>query len=231
MVAEALRSGADVVWGALGDEYAASDAGLHLTGLAAAAGVELETFPDRDVLALADTETPRPVLLVVRPRPPAPAAEAPPGRYLYLDAVQDPGNVGTLVRSAWAFGLSGVVVGTGTADPWSPKVVRASAGGVFHLPLLADLSPEPWPRWPGAFLYAEAGREHADDVAVRAGPDWVLAVGNEGAGVSPRVRALGRPVSLAMRPGVDSLNAAVAGSILMYVLTHHRPPDPEPPRP
>jgi len=232
VVAEALRSGTEVIWGVVGEAFAASGVGRRLVSLASDRGVELATLPDDVVIDLADTEAPRPVLLIVRPRDQAEPSRLPPGRYLYLDGVQDPGNVGTLVRSAWAFGLAGVVVGVGTADPWSPKAVRSSAGGVFHVPFLTAPSDGSRQSWPGPLLYAEARRDTAEHVAAEVGASWVLAVGNEGAGVSDGVRALGRPVSLAMRAGVDSLNAGVAGSILMYVLTYQGlEPRPDPPRP
>jgi len=92
---------------------------------------------DRELGELSDTHTSQGVLLVVREPPPPPGL---PGggapRLLVLDALQDPGNVGTLLRAARAFGLDGAVLLDGTADPWSPKVVRAAAGALFRLPIL-----------------------------------------------------------------------------------------------
>lgn len=233
VVAEALRSGVEVTWGAVGEAYAETEVGRWLGSLAADRGIELEAAEDDVVMGLADTETPRPVLLVVRPPVQAEASLLAAGRYLYLDGVQDPGNVGTLIRSAWAFGLAGVLVGAGTADPWSPKVVRASAGGVFHVPFLTVPAAGFEGSWPGPLLYAEARRDSAEHVVAEVGPSWVLAVGNEGAGVSDGIRAQGRPVSLSMQAAVDSLNAGVAGSILMYVLTYRGSSNrhPDPPRP
>ena len=156
--------------------------------------------------------------------------------------VQMPGNLGTLIRSAWAFGLDGVVVGRGTVDPWNPKVVRGSAGGVFHVPLIGE--PEGLRRTGAGRMRlvsagVETGRERATAEARAAAPnllcadasgepvevvaaegprDWVLVVGNEGGGISPPLGARERAVAVPVVRGVDSLNVGVAGSILMYAL-------------
>ncbi|NNF27365.1 MAG: RNA methyltransferase, partial [Gemmatimonadetes bacterium] len=141
------------------------------------------------------------------------------GRILLLDGLQDPGNVGTLIRTAWALDLTQVWTTRGCSDPWGSKAVRASAGAVFHLDIvgvgeadggLAETQHRVW--------VADAAGTPITHVPDAGGTDWVLAVGNEGAGVSAAVRSLGPGVSIPMSKGADSLNVAVAGSILMYVL-------------
>ena len=136
-----------------------------------------------------------------------------------LDSVQEPGNVGTLIRTAWALGLAGVLLGPGTADPFSRKGIRASAGGVFHLPLFENIGFEEVDSLilQGFSLYfADSGGEDYRKVSYPGGS--ILALGNEGAGTSDWVRERGRAVGIPMAQGVDSLNVVVAGAILMSAM-------------
>ncbi len=154
-----------------------------------------------------------------RPSPLALPALGGEGRslVLFLDAVQDPGNAGAMIRSAWALGAAGALLGKGTVNPGNPKAVRASAGGVFRLPLLEGAGEEE--------LRSLLGRGYALVLAGQGGDPcpsfpWpsrcVLAVGNEGAGLSPLLRSLpGREVTIPMPGGAESLNVLAAASILM----------------
>ncbi len=140
-----------------------------------------------------------------------------PGRstLFYLDGVQEPGNVGALVRTAWALGFTGVLLGDGTADPFSAKGVRASAGGVFHLPLYGGI---------GVREVEELiAVDYSLFVADRGGQDYrlinypersILALGNEGGGFSEWVLHAGLAVGIPLAEGVDSLNVVVAGGII-----------------
>lgn len=179
--------------------------------------------PDRELRALADTQSPQGVLLVCDRTTASLSTLDPGGRFLALDGVQDPGNVGTLVRSAHAFGLSGVIVLEGCADPWGPKALRASAGSVFHIPV-AYATVEgllEWARQGGVGLkVAEAASAGLAPPSAGAGAGWTLVIGNEGAGVSESIQeAADGTVSIPMVGGTESLNAAVAGSIILYLLT------------
>lgn len=145
------------------------------------------------------------------------------GPILVLDALQDPGNVGTLVRSAIAFGFAGVIALDGTADPWGAKVVRSSAGAVLRA-RIARASVED-----AVEALGTAGRSVW--VASADGPTFgvseasrtALVVGNEGAGVRDELRAAADAVvSIRMSGAIESLNAGIAGSILMYELTRDR---------
>jgi len=178
---------------------------------------------EEDVARVSDTESPQGVLLVCREPAHGLAGtlDAAPGRFLVLDAVQDPGNVGTLIRVARAFGLDGVLALDGTADLWSPKAIRASAGASFRLPVLRtgwSEAREALDRRGVRLLAAEAGGRDVAEVDVA--EPWALAVGNEGAG--PRAGVLERTflrVGVPMREGAESLNVGVAGAIILYVLT------------
>ncbi|MDE2753942.1 MAG: RNA methyltransferase [Gemmatimonadota bacterium] len=224
VVREALRSPARVLWIVIGAEYAGSEPGRGVLADCRNRGVEVELLPDREVTEFASTESPQPVIACVS-TPFAVRLPLSHGRYLMPLGVQIPGNLGTLIRSAWAFGLDGLVVPGGTVDPWNPKVVRASAGAVFHVPQIAP--PDPAADMPGDamagvnLLCADPGGVPADEIAEVGARDWVLVVGNETGGLPAHIVRRARAVSIPMRPGVDSLNVAVAGSILMHLLTRH----------
>ena len=138
---------------------------------------------------------------------------------LVLDALQDPGNVGTLVRSAEALGARGVVALRGTADPWGPKAVRAAAGAAFRLPIVEADAAEALARLQAAGYALWAAEAGAPPPPPARPARIALAVGNEGAGLSAPVReAAAARVGVPLRGPTESLNAAVAGSILLYAL-------------
>lgn len=220
VVLEALRSPLEVTWAVVGAEYADSrESGRRLLASCRERGVEVLVAPDREVMELASTVQPQPVVACVRVPPPGPRS-LDRGRYLMPMGLRIPGNLGTLIRSAWGFGLDGIVVGPGNVDPWSPKVVRASAGAVFHLPVIAG---------PGVqddrgdarvnLLCADAGAEPLGGPGREVPRHWVLALGSETGGLPEHLVRRARAISIPMAAGVDSLNVAVAGSILMYLLT------------
>ena len=222
MVLEALASPAEVRWVLVGEAYAGTEKGWEIVSRARERGADVQVVPDAEVVRLCATDAPRPVLATVKTPTPQPRPLV-DGRYLVVDGVQTPGNLGTLLRSAWAFGLDGAVLGEGTVDPWNGKSIRASAGAVFRLPLLrlpAGFPPRPADGGPAPGLYyADAAGAPVESIAREAGPSpWQLVVGNEVRGVSPRYRKAGQGVAVPIAPDVDSLNAAVAGSLLMYVL-------------
>lgn len=180
-------------------------------------GIPVLALPEGEFAELADTVTPRGILAVARiPRWGWQDLRSP--RILVLDAVQDPGNLGTLVRTAEALGLGGLVCLAGTVEPWNPKVVRAAAGCTVRVPILRAEWPEAAARLRerGARIWAAdaGGRpfERDDDAPER----LALVLGNEASGVSAPVLAeADRTVSVPMAGRVESLNVAVAGAILM----------------
>ncbi len=172
--------------------------------------------------ALADTETPQGVLVVL-PIPDLPCEAATPFT-LIPDAIRDPGNLGTMLRTAWAAGVSRVLLPPGTVDHTNPKVVRAAMGAHFHLPIRRAA-------WDDICV----DREETDVWLAEAGPgtpydavDWrgrvALVVGGEAEGASPEGRALaaGRQVTIPMARGVDSLNAAMAAVIVLFEAARQR---------
>ena len=148
-----------------------------------------------------------------------------------LDGLQDPGNVGTILRSAEAFGATGAVAARGTADPWSPKAIRASAGSALRLPLLRGIAiPVLMTQFRVVPLrvYAATSRANqAQEAKAMPGADLnqpcAIFVGNEGAGLSPEIeRAADARISIPVDDAVESLNAGVAASIILYEAARQR---------
>jgi TrmH family RNA methyltransferase len=176
------------------------------------------------------TETPQPIAALVEPPEwtwPHILGARPKGAELVvvLAGIQDPGNLGTILRSAEAFGATGVVSLPGTVSAWNPKAVRASAGSVFRVPLLAVSQQECLEKLHEAGVKILATTVHAAQPAERvnmAGP-VALIIGNEGNGVANDLAAKADARITIPCPGpVESLNAAVAASVLLYEAARQR---------
>ena len=231
---EALAAGADIAFALCSPRLLRVSRGRGLEAALREAGVEVCGVSDRKLASLADTASPQGVLLVCHEPVRAlvdGAFDAPevgverssaPERFLVLEGLQDPGNVGTLVRAAAAFALNAVLALEGTVDPFGPKAVRAAAGSTFKIPVVRAnwAEVEPWLERRGVpILVADAGG--VDVEALDPGPGWALVVGGEGAGVRGQIRrSAARLTGLLMPGGTESLNAAVAGAILLYALTN-----------
>ena len=176
-------------------------------------------LPERVFSALSDTRTPQGLAAEVAMQPGKPEG----GRLIVLDGVQDPGNVGTILRTADAAGLDGAVLGPDCADVFSPKTLRATMGSIFRMGLLfpenlADCLKTL--RGEGYSILSSQldGEPFYERRPV--GEKWALVIGNEGSGVSAEVKAEAtHRVRLPMRGGAESLNAAIAAGIMMYELT------------
>ena len=144
---------------------------------------------------------------------------------LVIAGVQDPGNLGTILRSAEAFGAGGVLLGEGTVSPFNPKVVRASAGSVFRLPLARAKLSEALERMKehGLRLVATASHKGTPlDQAKLSGP-LAIFIGSEGAGLSrDLIKEWMRSWPFRKPPQVESLNAGVAASIVLYEVARQK---------
>jgi RNA methyltransferase, TrmH family len=165
-------------------------------------------------------------------------APSPDGAYradtplvIVLVGVQDPGNVGTIVRSADAFASSGVIAARGTADPWSPKAVRASAGSALRLPLLRGIAVPvilAQLRVAAVRIYAASSRRERQNAAelgsaVNLRDPAAIFIGSEGHGLPPEVEhAADATISVPIAETVESLNAAVAASVVLYEAARQR---------
>lgn len=197
------------------------------------ASTELHEVSAREITELADTTTPQGVL-AVGPVPDLTLAGLPrePGPLTLLaDGIQDPGNLGTLLRTLAAVGGRTALCLEGTVDPFNPKALRGAAGATFALDIAAGI--------PVAAAAAWCAGNGVGIVALNAGaPDLfgvplperrlALAVGNEGAGLSPgMLEHAALSAGLPMAPeGIESLSAAVAGSVALYILAHRLQPRP-----
>jgi len=217
LMAEALRSGME-----LEAVFVREDARelLSQLGLAEERAVVLS----REVFASAvATETPQGIAaLAYPPKEKMPAVTG--SLFLIVERIQDPGNLGTLVRSAEAFGAAAVLCLPGTADIWNQKALRASAGSAFRIPVLAvETARLVAMQGAGMRLVAAVAREGGTPEAVNLRGGCAVMVGNEGAGLGVELLALSdERVTIPCPGAVESLNAAVAGSLLLYTASVQR---------
>ena len=146
------------------------------------------------------------------------------GPVLVLDRVQDPGNAGTMIRTAEAAGFGGVIALAGSVDLYSPKVVRSAAGSLLRLPVLTDVTAQQliaMARGSGRKIIVTALDEAEDCFEADQPLDGVLVIGNEGSGVCGELAAAADVrLTIPMEGKIESLNAAVAAGILMYQINH-----------
>ena len=219
---ELVRSPLEVFGALIAPQLADAPRGAALIAALRERGVEITEVSPLDFASAAETESPQGVLAVAR----IPAATiddldlAATARIVVLDAVQDPGNVGTILRTAAALGATAVLAMPGTVDLWNAKVVRSAMGAHFHMPALsatwADVDRLRQAQGVACWA-ADAGGRPLDDATPPA--RLALLVGNEGAGLSDEARRRAdHVVALPVGDRVESLNVAVATGILLYQL-------------
>jgi TrmH family RNA methyltransferase len=200
--------------------------GPHLVEAAIQAGVEIHALlvsekarsnvvgepillSERVFAGIVDANTPQGIAAEIS----IPAAKVEEGDTVFLEGVQDPGNVGAIIRSAAAFGVRNVVLDDACADPWSPKVLRAGMGGHFHV-AIDNAFDARLKNFRGTLACTVvSGGSAFGDIPKPVG--WVF--GREGRGVSAAVVRLARlKVTIRMAPGTESLNVAAAAAICLY---------------
>jgi TrmH family RNA methyltransferase len=202
---------------------------------AESSGIPVRVVPAGELAELAATDHPSGFLAVLAwaPRRLPGTAEVlgeidrlDPQSLLCLDRVADPGNLGTLLRTADAFRVGGVVLGRGCVEATNPKVVRSAVGSLLGLPwiaedvLLTELLPRLYARgW--LVLRAEASSGEPP-VPPPPGCRWVLVLGSEAHGTDPRLLAVGQGIHIPIAGSAGSLNVSVAGGILLHLLTRER---------
>ena len=220
-VREALDARASVRFAVVSDALSTSASGRVLEERIRNAGIDVDVLGAAAFDSISATESPQGVLLVCEQDEVALSdVVETEGPILVLDALQDPGNAGTLIRTAVAFGFAGVIALDGTTDPWGPKVVRSSAGTVARASVVRAAVGEVMAalRESGRAILVAATDgspgDHMDPART------ALVIGNEGAGVREEIRAQAEAtVSVRMTGPVESLNASIAGAVLMYDLT------------
>jgi TrmH family RNA methyltransferase len=201
-----------------------------LVQAAKAGGIPLHYVTKRLFKEVAETENPQGILALIDLPPtdtPQQKTEFPSAHDflgLLLNEIQDPGNLGTILRTAWGAGIKDLFITPGTVDPYSGKVVRSSQGGVFNLnihqtPLAQVIS---WAREKGVTIVSgdPRGRKVYYDHDFTA-PTLIL-LGNEGRGPQQAAATAGLPVQIPLPGGAESLNVATAGGILIFEALRQR---------
>lgn len=192
-------------------------------------GISVQILADHVFASLCETKSPQGILALCA-YPSEISISSLGNRIVCLNGVQDPGNVGTILRTMDAAGFSGLLIDTNTADPYSPKVLRATMGSIFRIPIMqtkqlaevlnslqqmnfeilaGDLMGQPF----------FASRERKENTCI--------IIGNEGAGISPEIKEKATlRLKIPMMGGAESLNAAVAAAIMMYEDVRVRTTDP-----
>jgi RNA methyltransferase, TrmH family len=217
LLEEALRSAAEI-----GAIIVAESSRVSLTPAAR----RIVRVADTTFNSLTTTDSPQGVLSLIRPRAWT-FDQLLHGRALVviLDGIQDPGNAGAILRAAEAFGATGAVFLKGSVNPYNPKCMRASAGSIFRIPLVAGLTPEELFDVCRLPLHAADAKAPTVLSEARLAKPCGIIIGSEGKGVSPALaaRATGLRIPTVK---VESLNAAVAAGILLYEARRQRDGDP-----
>lgn len=182
-------------------------------------GVRVVAVPEDVMASVSPMEAPQGALFLCEQQEMQSPQTLPGGRYLVLDGLQDPGNVGAIWRTADALGADGLLLVNGCADPWSWKTVRATMGACFRLPVWeADPSSVQARLDEGGIpLYATALREDTEDLRAQDLRRCAVVIGSEGRGVSEETLALcGKTLKIPMRARCESLNAAVAAAVVLW---------------
>ena len=181
-------------------------------------GIRVVELPERLMHKVSPTETPRGLVFLCRLPSTAWRGFQEGGLYLLLDRVQDPGNVGSILRSASAFSATGVLLGPGCADPFSPKTVRAAMGAAFQPFIFETQDPAGVLRDCPLPIYAAILSDHAKDIRDVDLSSGVILLGNEGAGLSTSfIERADAHIKIPMDAASQSLGVAVAAAILLYV--------------
>lgn len=225
-VEEAISSGAHVQY-CLCSENISGDRIESLQRAAQKKGIKIYMISGDLIDEICDTETPQGIVAIVdRENYSLKQLTSGTDFLVIADRIQDPGNLGTIIRTADAAGADGVVLSEGTVDPYSPKVLRSTMGSVFHIPVVSvpdicdaiDTMKEN-----GFSIYASSlegsspyySREYNGKVAI--------VIGNEASGVDPKILLKSdRLIKIPMPGQAESLNAAVAGGILMFEVIRKR---------
>ena len=181
----------------------------------------VEIVSDEVFRSLSDTVTPQGVLAVVKqPSWTLEQLSFENGcRLLLLDDIQDPGNLGTILRTAEAAGVDMVIMSEGCADIFNPKVIRSTMGSIFRLPFVTDdlVSVIEMLKTEGVTVYGAALEGSSDYREVEFSEKTAIVIGNEGNGISGNVlNAVNEKIRIPMKGQIESLNAAVSAAILLY---------------
>lgn len=177
-------------------------------------GTKLYTVTRPVLEAMCDTMTPQRVCATVRT--PSFAQDLPSGMLVALDTIQDPGNLGTILRTADAMGASALLLSNGCADPYAPKTLRAAMGSTYHIPIWKGDLNEMLSSLKRDGYTLLCGHLNGSAALPELGGNCVIIIGNEGNGVSREIASLCHLVKLPMYGRAESLNASMAAGLLLY---------------
>lgn len=173
--------------------------------------------------SLCESQSPQGVVAVVETPSLVPPEQYPAGLIVVLDGVQDPGNVGTILRSADAFGAAGMLLSPACADVYAPKTLRAAMGSTYHLPVWQGDLPAEVSKLVSQGFLPLSGDLSGSETLPELRQNTALVIGSEGGGVSAEVAELCVRYRLPMKGRAESLNASVAAGILLYVVSGAMP--------
>ncbi len=213
--------------------------GEHLVEMALASGCEIESIimsesflekksdyflndvvlvPDSLFTKISDAKTPQGVMAVILM--PEKTKNDFCGKYIYCDNLQDPGNIGTIIRTADAFSLDGVILSKGCADVFSPKVIRSSQGSLFNIKVITDSDISDLIKAKDQGVMITSTTLYGESVTLKnmkISKNQIFVIGNEGSGVSEDILKISDEIAyIPMSGKAESLNAGVASAILMY---------------
>jgi len=234
LVAAALDSGVEFEALYVDDGHVHSPEIAAVIDRANAVGVRVFTLAEGVLEKVADAKTPQPLLAAVRFPMTHLSALSGEGLILVLHDVRDPGNAGTIIRSSDAAGVAAVIFTGQSVDPFNPKTLRATAGSIFHLPVVVSTLEETLHHFVarGAHTYATLVRGGVDHRTVDFSKPSVVVIGNEADGLDDAaVGACQGAVSIAMAGRNESLNAGVAAALIVFeaLWQRHGADSPRPP--
>jgi TrmH family RNA methyltransferase len=226
---EALRAGADVESAVVSPRLVESEEGLALRRRLESAGIPVLETSDGVLASLCDARSPQPVLLVVRDRGVTVEA-AIEGRggaplLVVVHGVQDPGNLGTVLRTADAAAATGLIVTGDGADLHHPRAVRATAGSIFRLPAATERAEALFPRLAAHSIscIGTDPRSSTEYTSIALGGPVAIFLGGEGAGLPPTwLERMDSSVRIPMHPGVESLSVGAAAAVLLFEARRQR---------
>lgn len=181
--------------------------------------VSMSMVTDEIMKLLSETETPQGIIAVCRKKEQADVAME--GSFLLIDGVQDPGNLGTMIRTADAAGVTAVILGNGCVDVYNGKTIRSTQGSLFHLPILKGDLTEWIPKLQanGVAVYGTSLQDAKPYQEVQPAKNTALIMGNEGSGMQEELLALtDENLYIPIHGKAESLNVSVATGVLLYYL-------------
>ncbi len=218
-VHDAIKAGAEI------DRIAVSDTFFKTADFEYPERIHILKMSDQLFNKLCDTETPQGILAVIKMKNLPDFTPDTSKDYIYCDGVKDPGNLGTIIRTADAAGIGGVLLSPGCVDPYNPKTVRSSMGSFFAIDIIRSKGTETLRQLKDSGFSLIGGALTENTVDYRSADykkPCVLVVGNEGDGISEETLRLCIPVKIPILGSAESLNVSVAAGILLYEIVRNR---------